>query len=314
MSGIFRLIRLRTLVFAIFTLYAMRYFVIQPILSINDFSLQLNDFDFALLVFSVCCLILGAYVINDYFDTKTDRIAGVKEVVVGRYISRRNAIILHTVLNSLAVCVAFYLSVSVGIWKISILFLLVSGLLWFYSSAYKRYFVLGNVLVAVMTALIPISVLLFEIPLLNVEYADILINTHTDFMYMFRWVGGFACFIFLNALLYEINKDLYTLEGDQENGIQTLAVRWGISSTRYSIAAIAGSCILCIWLLYYTVFFDSLPVLIYFAALTVLYVSYILLICSGRGRRLLELTFIRLIMFAGIAFSFLLKQFFHSLF
>ena len=32
-----------------------------------------------LLVVAVCCLISGAYVINDYFDTKSDRISGIKK-------------------------------------------------------------------------------------------------------------------------------------------------------------------------------------------------------------------------------------------
>ena len=64
MREIFRLIRLRTLLFAIFTLYAMRYFVIRPILAVNDFSLQLSDVSFTLLVVAVCCLISGAYVIK----------------------------------------------------------------------------------------------------------------------------------------------------------------------------------------------------------------------------------------------------------
>lgn len=314
MSGIFRLIRLRTLVFAIFTLYAMRYFVIQPILSVNDFVLQMSDFNFSLLVVSVCCLITGAYVINDYFDIKIDRISGIKEVVVGRSISRRNAITLHTVLNCIAVLIAFYLSLAVGMWKICILFLLVSGLLWFYSSTYKRYFVIGNVIVAALTALIPLSVLMFEIPLLNRAYADILINTHTDFMYMFRWVGGFCCFIFLNSLLYEINKDMYTLEGDRENGIQTLSVKLGTDAARYTAGVLAGIGILSVWLLYCIVFFGSFPILLYFLVLTLFYAVYIMLIFSRVRRRLWELNVIRFLLLLGVAFSLLLNQFFCSLF
>ena len=314
MREIFRLIRLRTLLFAIFTLYAMRYFVIRPILAVNDFSLQLSDVSFTLLVVAVCCLISGAYVINDYFDTRIDRIAGVKEVVVGRHISRRNAITLHFILNSMAVLIAFYLSMAVGIWKIAVLFMLVSGLLWFYSSEYKRYFLVGNVFVAFMVALIPLSVLVFEIPVLNIKYADILTSTHTDFMYMFRWVGGFSCFLFVNALLYEMNKDLYTLEGDRENGIQTLAVRSGMTVARGVIALIAGICVVSVWLLYYTVFRGSDPVLFYFAGLSLFYLLYIGLILTKERRRSGELAVIRLLMVGVIAFSLLLNRFFCSLF
>ena len=39
-------------------------------------------------------------------------------VVVGKSISRRVAISLHTVLNLFAVSIAFYLGFAVGVWKI----------------------------------------------------------------------------------------------------------------------------------------------------------------------------------------------------
>ena len=60
-----------------------------------------------------------------------------------------------------------------------------------------------------------------------------------------------------------MNKDLYTLEGDRENGIQTLAVRSGMTVARGVIALIAGICVVSVWLLYYTVFRGSDPVLFY---------------------------------------------------
>ena len=147
MYEILRLIRIRTIAFAALTMYAMRYLVIRPMLDINGLALQMTGWAFFLLVVAVCCLISGAYVINDYFDTKSDRISGIKKVVVGKSISRRVAISLHTVLNLFAVSIAFYLGFAVGVWKIGILFLLVSGILWFYSSTYKKYFLTGNLLV-----------------------------------------------------------------------------------------------------------------------------------------------------------------------
>ncbi|MEG2790718.1 MAG: UbiA family prenyltransferase, partial [Odoribacter sp.] len=115
MLEILRLIRIRTIAFAALTMYAMRYFVILPMLEINDFTLQMTHWAFSLSVISVCCLISGAYVINDYFDTKSDRISGVKNVVVGRSVSRRAAIILHSILNVIAVGIAFYLGFAVGV-------------------------------------------------------------------------------------------------------------------------------------------------------------------------------------------------------
>lgn len=315
MFEILRLIRFRTIAFAAFTMYAVRYFVLKPILDINDFSLQMTNWAFCLLVISVCSLIAGAYVINDYFDTKADRISGVKNVVVGRSVSRREAIFLHTLLNVLAVGIAFYLSIAAGIWKIGVLFVLVSGILWFYSSLYKRYFITGNLLVAILASLIPMSVLVYEIPLLNMAYADILIDTGTDFMYMFYWVGGFSWFLFLNILMYEINKDIYTVEGDLENGIQTLPVRWGIKSAKVAIIVLASLAILSVVYFYMTVFTSSLSILVYgIVALLIPYGIYMVSVGGKYGKRTFQLRMIRLITVLCMGSCFLLKHFFEFLF
>lgn len=265
MLGILKLIRIRTLLFAAFTMYCMRYFVIRSILDINGLTLQLPDWAFTLSVLSVCALIAGANVINDYFDTRTDRLSAVKDVVVGRCITRRTAMTLHSVLNVLAIVIAFGLSIYVGIWKIGILFLLVSGLLWFYSSAYKRYLLIGNLIVGILAALIPLCVLLFEIPLLNDEYSDLLIQTDTNFMYLFNWILGFSLFIFLNTVIYEMNKDIYTIPGDIEKGIRSVPVRWGIRATRIVISVWTAIAVCCAVVLYFTVFSESSLVLTYIA-------------------------------------------------
>lgn len=315
MPEIFRLIRFRTIAFAAFTMYAMRYFVIRPILDINGFSIQMSDFAFTLLILSVCSLIAGAYVINDYFDTKTDRISKIRDVLVGRSISRRTAITLHTILNIIAITIAFYLSYAVGIWKIGILFVLVSGILWFYSSCYKKYLFIGNIIVGALAALIPLSVIVFEIPLLNMAYADLLLETETDFLYMFNWILGFSFFTFFNTLIYEINKDIYTIDGDRENEINTISVKYGTATTRRIIAILTATCMLSVALLYFFVFSSSLAILIYaIIALELPYAIYLISILSRAEKRKFQLRMIRLITVLCVAFSLLLNHFFQLIF
>lgn len=315
MCKILRLIRIRTIAFAALTMYAMRYLVVLPMLDLNGFTLQMADWAFTLLVVAICCLISGAYVINDYFDTKSDRISGVKDVLVGRSISRRTAITLHTTLNIIAVGIAFYLGFAVGVWKIGILFLLVSGILWFYSSAYKKYFVVGNVLVGLLASLIPVSVIVYEIPLLNMAYADILIQTGTNFIYMFYWVFGFSWFIFLNILMYEINKDIYTVDGDYENGINTIPVKLGIRPAQTIITSLAIIAMLSAGIIYYIEFSESLAILVYIIlAILLPYAVYIVAVNSKNGKRSLQLNLIRSIMVLCLGVSLFLKHFFHLIF
>lgn len=315
MWEIFRLIRFRTIAFAAFTMYAMRYFVIRPILDINGFSLQMTNFAFTLLVISVCCLISGAYVINDYFDTKADRISGVRDVLVGRSISRRVAISLHTVLNVIAILIAFYLGFAVGVWKIGIFFLLVSGMLWFYSSTYKKYFIVGNVIVGFLSALVPLCVVIYEIPLLNMAYADLLIQTDTNFGYMLYWISGFSYFIFLNVIMYEINKDIYSVDGDRENRVNTIPVKLGIKTAKYIIASLSVICILSLGVLYYIEFTSSLLLLVYFiTCLIIPYIVYIAIILGKNEKWRFQLKMIRLIIILCVGSSLFLNHFFHHLF
>lgn len=314
MWEIFKLIRFRTIAFAAATMYAMRYLVISPILRLNGFELQMSEFSFALLVIAVCCLISGAYVINDYFDTKADRISGVRDIIVGKSVSRRTAIYLHTGLNILAILIAFYLGFLVGVWKIGILFMLASGLLWFYSSYYKRYFIIGNLLVGLLAALIPVSVIMYEIPLLNTAYAEQLIDNEMNFIYMFDWILGFSFFIFFNTVMYEINKDLYTVDGDMENEINTIPVELGTKTARYIIAAITVLCIAALTTLYCTLFIPSLLILSYFAIiLGIPYLVYLISILRSDRRRF-QLRLIRLIIVLSVGFSLLLNYFLKTIF
>lgn len=315
MLEILKLIRIRTIAFAALTMYAMRYWVILPILELNGFTLQMTDWAFTLLVTAVCCLISGAYAINDYFDIRADRISGVRNVMIGRHLSRRSVIVLHTLLNAYAVVVAFYLGIAVGVWKIGILFLLVSGILWFYSSCYQKYFIVGNVIVALLAALIPVSAVIYEIPLLNMAYAGVLLETGTNFLYMFNWILGFSWFIFLNILMYEINKDIYTIEGDYENGHQTIPVELGIPAARNIITGLSLTAILSAMILYYVEFAESAAILVYLSAAVCLpYVLYIVSIRKKEGNRRLQLRLIRTITVLCIGVSVFFKHFFQLVF
>ena len=311
MLAIFRLIRIRTIAFTVLCMYAMRLGVLLPILDLNGFTLQMADWAFALLVVAVCCLISGAYVINDYFDSKSDRISGVKPVLVGNSVSRRMAISLHTILNIIAVGIAFYLGIAVGIWKIGLLFLLVSAVLWSYSSMYKKFFIVGNVLVAILAALIPVSAMIYEIPLLHMTYADILIETNTNFLYIFYWILGFSWFIFLNIWMYEINKDIYTEDGDLEHGVNSIPVKSGIPIARRIISSLAIVAVLSASILYYLIFSESLCMLIFLiVAIGIPYVIYIVAINNKRSKRSLQLNLIRFISVLCLSACLLLKHFF----
>jgi 4-hydroxybenzoate polyprenyltransferase len=222
----------------VITQYAMRWGIIQPMLELNGFALQFDSFHFALLVLSTVCITAAGYVINDYFDTHTDFLNRPRKVLVGTSIPRRNAMAFHIVLNIIGVGLGIYISFVIDILTLGLVFLLISGVLWFYSTTYKRQFLIGNLLVAFLTALVPLMVAIFEIPELNDAYRETLIKNKTDFMYIFYWVLAFSFFAFMTNLIREIVKDAQDYEGDSAYGRNSLPVILGMKTTKVVVEAL----------------------------------------------------------------------------
>ncbi len=161
--------------------------------------LQFEWYNFVILIIATVCITAGGYVINDYFDIKTDLINRGK-VLVGTKVSRRKAIMWHSVFNVIGVAAGFYVSWKAHYFWFGTIFLIVSGLLYFYSASYKRQFLIGNLIVAVLTAAVPLLVVLFEWAALYRFYVvNVAVMPELDFL--FGWVGGFAIYAFLTTLV-----------------------------------------------------------------------------------------------------------------
>lgn len=237
-TSFFRLVRYKNLLIVALTQYLMRFAIIRPILGINGFELQFGEFHFFLLVFTTLLLTAAGYVINDYFDTRTDMLNRPETVVVGRKISRRSAIILHWVLNFSGILTGFYLGFYAGVPLLGLLFVFVAVLLWFYSTDYNRKFLVGNVIIAFLTAMVPVLVVLFEVPMLHNEYGDIMRLNQASFSYIVAWVGSFGFFAFLTTLIRELIKDIEDYEGDETQGRKSVPIILGISYTKLIIGGL----------------------------------------------------------------------------
>ena len=90
-----KLIRIENLVMIALTQIVLRYLILQKILNLNNIQLELGNSLFYCLVLSTVFIAAAGYIINDYFDVKTDLINHPDTVVVDKAIKRRWAIILH---------------------------------------------------------------------------------------------------------------------------------------------------------------------------------------------------------------------------
>jgi len=297
----------------------MRYAIIEPVISKTGVilihgtgeeipvTLQFPWYNFLILVVATLFITAGGYVINDYFDIKTD-LVNRGEVIVGTKISRRKAIMLHAIFNILGVAAGFYISWKAGYFWLGTLFLFVSGLLYFYSASYKRQFLVGNVLVATLTALVPLLVVFYEWPALYKYYAVNAI-TQPDFKLIIYWVGGFALFAFITTLAREIIKDIEDFEGDNTYGRNTVPVVIGVLSSRIVAASLIIITIGLLYIVWYFAINDKIT-LIYISLLIVIPLMVInnQLLISRKQKQLHTASLLmKIVMLAGILYSVVVK-------
>lgn len=245
-----QLIRFPNLIIVALTQYLMRFFIISPMLghfpikkagiyNTYELELQMTELDFALLVLATLCLTAAGYVINDYFDRRVDRINKPERVVVGKAISRRTAMTVHWLLNLIGIGLGFYVSWVIGIYQLGFIFLIISGILWYYTTSYKKQFLIGNLMVSILIALVPLMVMLYELALLNAFYGSTLVLYGTNFNAIFFWVAAFSAFAFITTLIREIVKDTEDFEGDMMYGGNTVPIIAGITITKTIIVSLS---------------------------------------------------------------------------
>jgi len=246
-----KLIRFPNLLIIAFTQYMVRYCILVPGLKGTQLGLEqyclslppegleliISNVDFFLLSLSTVMIAAAGYIINDYFDVRIDRINKPEQMVIDNGIKRRVAMGAHVVINSIAFVIGCGLS-----WKYdffypgTFIFGISIVLLWFYSTNFKRMFLIGNVTVAFLTGMVPLIIALFELKLQTQHTGHCLTLAKTTFWPLFLVVLVFAVFAFIVTLLREIIKDMEDYEGDKENGCNTVAVAWGITRSKYIVA------------------------------------------------------------------------------
>lgn len=319
MKELLKLIRWQNLLIVILTMILIRYAVIAPLIGKTyvilangsgeeiPLTLQFPWYDFILLVLATVFITAGGYVINDYFDIKTDLINKGK-VIVGTKIPRRKAMMWHNIFNIAGVALGFYISWKAGYTMMGTMFLIVSGLLYFYSASYKRQFLIGNIIVALLTAMVPLLVVFYEWPALYRFYAANAVKM-PELNFLFYWVGGFALFAFLTNLTREIIKDVEDFEGDVAYGRNTLPIVTGVVTSKIVSVSLIILTIVLLYLAWYF-FVNDIITLIYINAAIVIPLLFVIFkIAVSKNRKQLHTasSIMKIVMLTGILYSVVVK-------
>ena len=232
-----RLVRWGNLLFLGALVWVMEKWVAVPILNAAAYGEQMPWYILLLLEIAMILIAAGGYVINDYFDVKIDRINRPDAVIVTRTISKPAAMRLSICLSAAGAACGILEAILLRSMTIGILFVIVPGLLWFYSSSYKRLFMIGNLTIALLAAVTPMLVAITNVAILQLRFETILpyISLPHD---LYAWLGGFALFAFLLTWIREIIKDMQDQMGDRELECHSMPVVWGDLWTKVFVTAL----------------------------------------------------------------------------
>lgn len=236
MMASLKIIRPINLIIIAITMYGCRYFI----LATNGYQ-KIHDkpIIFFFLVISTLMIAAGGNIINDYFDVKADKINKPEKLILGKLIEKRQAILLHWILNGIAFLISIFISLASNSSFILLIHLASINLLWFYSLYFKKKPFIGNVIVAVLTGMIPVLIVVYFEVLnnFNKPYSAF----HEDswsIQLNYNFVYLVALMAFIQNLAREILKDIEDIEGDKKIAARTVPMILGVQRTKILVAGL----------------------------------------------------------------------------
>jgi 4-hydroxybenzoate polyprenyltransferase len=238
LKDIMRLVRWSNLLFLGALVWLMEKWVAVPVIAQAPFGVNLPWYIVLLIGLAIILIAAGGYVINDYFDVKIDRINRPDEVIVTRTVSKPTAMRFSLCLSIIGTVLGLVVAVLLRSITIGVIYVMVPGLLWFYSSSYKRLFMIGNLTIALLAAFTPMMIALANVANLQLSRFGSLLPYTSLTHDLYAWLGGFALFAFLLTWIREIIKDMQDQMGDRELECHSMPVVWGDQWTKVFVTVL----------------------------------------------------------------------------
>lgn len=236
-KAIFSLVRWTNLIIIAATML-VSFFALQG-QKIQLISLDLNGL--IMITLSVVFIAAAGNVINDVQDYEIDLINKPDKVIIEKHLSKYGANVLYVVLNVFALMLSALVGAKTqfegGFYIIPIMI----GLLYLYSMYFKKMPLIGNIVVALLSASAIVIPHWFNNQ--SFHYEDQIVA----YLYF--------AFALILSLVREIVKDIEDIEGDKAQGAKTLPILVGVKASKG--VAIVGLITLVIILFNLQLFFNS---------------------------------------------------------
>jgi 4-hydroxybenzoate polyprenyltransferase len=210
-----KLVRWFHLLLAVLPFFGL-FLVIQHYAPQNISACKFSTVDFCLLCFSVQLLFAAGCVLNDIMDRHIDKINKPKTHIINNTISLKAAKQIFVIITIMIVAIAYYISKFV--FKEWTFICVIAYLL---SIAYDVYFkrtpLFGNMLMALLTSLVP-AVMFFY----TKDCIAVLNNIKIEALFVV-----YIAFPFLIIVPRELSLDISDIEGDKADGCRTLPILIG---------------------------------------------------------------------------------------
>jgi len=225
----FRLVRYPNLLIIAGTMYMFRYVLFPPEFAIDHFL-------FFLYTLVPVLTAAAGYVINDLMDVKTDSINKPEKMLVGNVFSIAATWAIWCGLFFACTLIAVYLEY---IHKLDIvqIFITTTLLLTAYSFWLKKMPLIGNIIIAGFSAVIPVLVIFFtwDSHFKRYETMTDIPGNGTTLIYCY------ALLAFYSSLIRELVKDMEDIKGDKATRAYTVPVLMGIKGSRIFVLVLLAA-------------------------------------------------------------------------
>ncbi|PHQ57254.1 MAG: ubiquinone biosynthesis protein UbiA [Lutibacter sp.] len=273
MLSLFSVVRGYNILLIVIAQYLASIFIFSPEKSLRYVLLDLNLY---FIVLSTVCVIASGYIINNFYDSETDKINRPLKSKIDSIVDQKIKLPFYFLLNFIGVVIALLVS-----WRAALFFSVYIFLIWFYSHKLKKHPLTGLFSAAIL-AILPF----FAIFVYYKNFSEI-IFTH-------------AAFLFFILLIRELIKDLERIKGDFIQDYQTIAVKYGEHFTKMLITFLS---FLTLNPIYFLLKYPEIGGMKYFfyASIVVLFIFVVALWFSRRKRNYVLLHLIlKLLITAGV--------------
>lgn len=210
--SLFSVVRGYNIFLIIVAQYLASIFILSPQKSLKY---VLFDIHLYFIVLASICVIAGGYIINNFYDSDSDKINKPIKSKIDAIVSQKIKLQIYFVLNFIGAIFGLLVSLRSGLFFAVYIFVI-----WFYSHKLKKYPLTGLFSAAILEIL-PF----FAIFVYYKNFSDI-IFTH-------------AAYLFFVLLIRQLVKDLERIQGDFIQDYQTITVKYGEYFTKLLISLLA---------------------------------------------------------------------------